>query len=151
MKTFSWTQAQGLAWFFLVYALSRLTLSMPDLGNQSPESFGIFFSAMTLAWMVYSWQKSSRSLAFLTTNLFVVSAFIFIYFGHFGKVEIMVALGVIGGLSFSYFLYSLAQSIKGLLKKQENMLWPMVIQLLATIIFIVVLEYYWLTIQGLGL
>lgn len=149
MKTFSWKQAQGLAWFFLVYALVRLVLSTSGMGDQTTESIGIFFGAMIIAWLAYTEQKSQRLLAFLATRLLVVSAFVFLYFGDFDKVEIMAVLIIIGGISLILSLFFLVKAFKGFLKKQDNILSSLLIDYVATIIFIVALEYSLPALKGL--
>jgi len=141
MRKFSWKQAQGLAWFFLVYALSRFLISLPVMAHQSPELFGLFFGAMIVSWLGYISQKDEEGFNLLITSISLVSLFIFFYFGYFAKLEILIALILVGGLSLLYLLVFLAQSVKKFLKKQENILWPIIIQGLATVIFIVAFEY----------
>jgi xanthine/uracil permease len=149
MKNFSWYQVKGLAWFFLVYALSRLLLSMPDMKYQFPESFAVFLGAMTIAWLVYTSHKSQKEFSLLAASLFAACLWIFIYFGHFDKVEIMLSLALIGGFSFITLVVFLVQAMEKLLKRQQNMLWPIIIQFMATTIFIVALEYLLPTIKSL--
>jgi hypothetical protein len=141
MKTMSWEQAQGLAWFLFVYALSRFLVELLVMSDQSMEIIVIFFGAMVIAWLVYTSQKSQGLFTLLVASLFVTSVFIHVAFES-NIAEVKMALVLIGGFSFVSFLFFLATSIKRLLKKQENMLWAMVIQMAATIIFVTLLEAF---------
>lgn len=149
MKKFSWEQARGLAWFFLVYVLTRTLLSVPDMGNQNPEIFSIFLGAMTLAWLVYNSQKDEKSLALLASSLSIASLFIYFQFGHFDQLEIQLSLALIGGLSLVIFLFFLGQSVQRMLKKQANIFWPMIIQVAATGILLISFEHFLPLIKNL--
>lgn len=53
MKQISWEPVKGLAGFLVVYALVRVILSTPSMGQQNFDSLAIFFGALCLSWLVY--------------------------------------------------------------------------------------------------
>jgi len=126
MKQISWEQAKGLAWFLLVYALTRLILSTQNMGQQSADSLAIFFGTLCLTWLIYTGQKSSLELMLLSVSLLSVIGFFFWQWGHFDLLEMQIVLAVLGATALFIFVFLF---IKAVIKKR-NPYWPVAIRLI---------------------
>lgn len=137
MKQISWEPVKGLAWFLAIYALVRLILSTPSMGQQNFDVFAIALGALCLTWLVYTSQKSSLELMLLAVSLFSVASFFSWRWGYFDLLEIKIIAITLGGISFLIFIFLF---IKAILNKRKPY-WPVAIRLMVLWAFMFGLEF----------
>ncbi len=137
MKNITWKQLKGLGWFCIVYALSRLLLSLPALALQETSMFAIFFGVMTGAWLVFTAYRSNQALLGLSVSVLVALAFIWLSWGDFGVVGMGIGMA---GLALATLVTSVVLIINRINKKKEWLI-PLLLHGIGTVVLILLMEY----------
>lgn len=137
MKKITWKQLKGLCWIFIVYALSRLLLSLPALALQETSMFAIFFGVMTGAWLVFTAYRSNQALLGLSVSVLIVLAFVWLSWGDFG----IVGMGTgMAGLALITLLTAILLVVDRAKKKKEWLI-PLLLHGIGTVVLILLMEY----------
>lgn len=137
MKKITWNQVKGLTWFIIVYALVRFILFFPILETQNRETFVIYLSAMTIAWLVFTNIRSEQAYLGLSVSVAIITSAIYLTWGDFNSLLALWVLIIMGVIS----LISVIVTVVYRMKNHKEWLIPLLLHLFGTITVFLLMEY----------
>ena len=136
MKQLWKSQALGLLWFLIVYALIRLVLRQPAAAIQDAEILIIVGSALAFCWLTLAFIKESLSGLSASLNLSVTTIFFFFNWGYFGFLKAEIALGSLLIVSVIILGYELIKA----LQKEREAWFSVLVNAIVLLVFLFLIE-----------